>query len=280
MRILYHANCNDGLGAALVAWHQYGDLEPDGTPIEYIPVQYGEDPPEGQMDGSFPTLILDFSYPRAVLVEMARKGPVLVIDHHKTAMEDLKDIPSNGSRLSAIFDMEKSGAVLTWEFFRDSPVPWLLRHIQDRDLWRFEFEDTKTITAGLRLYPDFRDWLPFLQHDALLEELKVEGRAVTRFIDLEAEKIVQTPPREWPYEDDIVPFYNLQGFMISDTLHKALDKYPDAPYAVSYFDLPNKRVFSLRSRKGSPYDVSLIAKSHGGGGHKNAAGFTKPGGFQ
>jgi len=72
----------------------------------------------------------------------------------------------------------------------------------------------------------------------------------------------------------VIPIYNLPGFMISDTLHMALEKYPSARYAVGYFDLPGKRIYSLRSRQGSEVDVSEIAKRHGGGGHKHAAGFS------
>ncbi len=49
--------------------------------------------------------------------------------------------------------------------------------------------------------------------------------------------------------------------------------------AACYWDTPNGRVFSLRSTQDGP-DVSLIAKSYGGGGHKNAAGFQMPLGWE
>ena len=42
------------------------------------------------------------------------------------------------------------------------------------------------------------------------------------------------------------------------------------PFVVMYFDTPSIRKFELRS---SSVDVSEIAKLHGGGGHKFAAGF-------
>ena len=44
------------------------------------------------------------------------------------------------------------------------------------------------------------------------------------------------------------------------------------PFAACYWDTPKGRVFSLRS-KPEGVDVSAIAATYGGGGHKNASGF-------
>jgi nanoRNase/pAp phosphatase (c-di-AMP/oligoRNAs hydrolase) len=44
-------------------------------------------------------------------------------------------------------------------------------------------------------------------------------------------------------------------------------------FAATYIDGPKGRIFSLRSTKDG-MDVSKIAERFGGGGHKNAAGFT------
>ena len=257
--VLYHANCTDGKGAALCAWMRFGEE------AKYIPVQYGEDPPK--IDGG-EVYILDFSYSRPVLEELRQRvDSLVVLDHHKTAQEELAGFPG------AIFDMNKSGAMLAWEYFfpKEKP-PMLIRLIQDRDLWRFAYAPTRDVHTGLKLYEDFRAWEPFLHN---VTPLVRSGNAINRFLDIEAEKVIQNGPREWEYTGDIVPIYNLPGFMISNTLHMALEKYRKAPYAVAYFDLPDKRIYSLRSRNNEDVDVSEIAKRFGGGGHKHAAGFTR-----
>ena len=47
----------------------------------------------------------------------------------------------------------------------------------------------------------------------------------------------------------------------------------DRPFGACYFDRGDgKRQWSLRSRDGA-VDVAKVAKRHGGGGHRNAAGF-------
>ncbi len=62
------------------------------------------------------------------------------------------------------------------------------------------------------------------------------------------------------------------GEIISDVAGKLAE---GRPYAACYFDDGDYRVFSLRSRADG-VDVSQIATSFGGGGHKHAAGFRIP----
>lgn len=50
-------------------------------------------------------------------------------------------------------------------------------------------------------------------------------------------------------------------------------------FSASYFDTPEGRKFSLRSKEGG-MDVSEIAKRFGGGGHARAAGFQVPIGWE
>ena len=276
MKVLYHAHCNDGAAAALAVWLKYGDAQGPWPPdlddpprkIEYIPVQYGQDPPE--VLAGEEVFIVDFSYKRDVLIEMAKVAfSVLVLDHHKTAEAELKDLI--GDNIEVRFDMTKSGAVMAWEYFHESPVPKLFQVIQDRDLWRFEMgEYTKFCHKGLQLHPEWRTWMTLRPND-----LAREGMAVNTFLELQSAKIIDDGPVRWDVTGDIVPVYNLPGFMLSDTLHAALEKYPDAPFAVGYFDKVDecKRVYSLRSRENGA-DVSEIAKRHGGGGHVYAAGFS------
>ena len=55
-----------------------------------------------------------------------------------------------------------------------------------------------------------------------------------------------------------------------------LVKYSVELAACWYVDGEGVARFSLRSRSGSDIDVAKIAKDLGGGGHKNAAGFSIP----
>ena len=60
----------------------------------------------------------------------------------------------------------------------------------------------------------------------------------------------------------------------SEIAERLLELHPGAPFAGIYYDRDDGRKWSLRSRPG--FDVSELAKSMGGGGHPQAAGFTEP----
>ena len=65
----------------------------------------------------------------------------------------------------ALFDMERSGAMLAWNFAHpDEPAPALIAAIQDRDLWRFELEHSKSLATLLRTVPDdVLSWVSLLE---------------------------------------------------------------------------------------------------------------------
>lgn len=96
---IYHGNCADGFGAAWVVRKALGD-------IDFHAGKYQAPPPDVTDKD---VVIVDFSYKRPVLLEMAAKAnSILILDHHKTALEDLVDLPPN---VTLLFDMESGGAI-------------------------------------------------------------------------------------------------------------------------------------------------------------------------
>lgn len=271
IKVLYHANCNDGSGAALAAWLKLGD-QPN---VEYIPVQHGGEPPD--VADCF-VYMLDFTYPRQTMIELLREcNSMLVIDHHAGAQVSLEGLKEEAIEhgiirpgdFNYIFDNNHSGAVLAWQYFhRDSEIPTLLKTIEDRDLWRFEYPETRCVHLALTLHRDWRKWLGLDYHG-----LVCDGYAIAGYIDRQIENQVERPQRIALFPSE-VPVYNAPGYICSDLLHRALEVWPDASFAVSYFDLEDgSRVFSLRSRPNEDVDVSAIARKYGGNGHTHAAGF-------
>ena len=70
--------------------------------------------------------ILDFSYSSDILDALYEKvGKLIVLDHHKTAAETLKGKPY------AAFDMAKSGAGMSWDYFcTNDPRPTLINQFK------------------------------------------------------------------------------------------------------------------------------------------------------
>ena len=79
---IYHGNCADGFGAAYAVWKRYGEA------VEFYPGVYQQDPPD--VTGR-DVIMVDFSYKRPVIEQMAQDAnSILILDHHKSAEEDLR----------------------------------------------------------------------------------------------------------------------------------------------------------------------------------------------
>lgn len=295
--MIYHANCADGFGAAWAAWMKWGDT------LEYVPCAYGEAPPE--VLGKH-VLMGDFSFKRDGIDAMLQgAASVIILDHHKTAEVDLKPFDCIGDGDGVLthnmvgymlrdmaemnrppclahFDMDRSGAVMTWEFCHPGEkIPLLLRLIEDRDLWRFTMPSSKPFNLWLRAEPfDFARWAKIadgLNDTAGAEEIMAQALAMQRFFDQKVEEMAART-RLVRIGGHAVPGCNCPPEFASEVAHAILRKHTEARFAACYWDTSKGRSWSLRSDHDGDYrlDVSEIAKAYGGGGHRNAAGFTVP----
>ena len=263
--IIYHANCVDGFGAAFAVYSRF--RQGDHCPCDFVAAVHGHPPPQATGRDVY---VVDFSYPRKEMKELCREArSVTVIDHHLTAVHDLGGLEKEHDNLRMIFEMEKSGAVLTWEYFHQSPPPALLLHVQDRDLWRLELQGTNDIHAALMARPfDFRSWAELAASADIPAALVAEGQAINRYrrkmIDLHLAETVMASIAGY-----LVPVVNCYEEIASDLLGELATGHP---FAAGYHDKGTLRKWSLRSSSGG-VDIAEIAERFGGGGHRHAAGF-------
>ena len=255
--VLWHHDA-DGFASAYAAWRVYRDT------ATYIAVQYNQPVPEIP-EGTTHLLIVDFSYDRDTCDALASKYSLLVIDHHKSAEENLR-----GSNY-AIFSMNKSGCALTWEYFHPrEPMPAILAYVQDRDLWKFALPDSETINLYIATLPfEFDAWhdeasSPYFIHSAFEAGSYVQafrnGQITAALRDVRI--------MFWDIHD--VPVVNCSA-NVSEVGNELCLVYPDAPFSATYCDRKGVRSWSLRSV--GDFDVSEVARRYGGGGHCNSAGF-------
>lgn len=256
---IYHGNCADGFTAAWVVRRALGEAN-----VDFHPGVYMTPPPD--CNGR-DVILVDFSYKFPAMEQIiAVARSVTVLDHHKTAAEDLRDL----SGATVVFDMDRSGCRIAWDhYFPGEAPPPVLLHVEDRDLWRFSLPQTREIQANVFSYPyDFVVWDKLMAAEPSV--LAIEGAAIERkhFKDVaELCAVLQRPLRICGHD---VLAASLPYTLTSDAGHlMALGR----PFGVCYWDTPEGRVFSLRSTD-EGVDVSEIAKQYGGGGHRNAAGFT------
>jgi uncharacterized protein len=286
---IYHANCADGFGAAWVVWKYFKGE------VDFVAAQYGDEtlPDVEGRDA----VVVDFSFKFPVLLDLGRQArSLLVLDHHETAEKDLANFGYDMGRwpeqswarwqevkqrlveealspCATLFDMNRSGAMITWDFFfPGAEPPRLLLHIQDRDLWRYELDGTAEIQAALTSHPyEFELWNQFMCREDGTDVLRAEGTGICRWRDQKIDGLVADHVMRRKIAGHDVPCINANGFIASELGNKLCQ---NELFSASWFELPNgDLVFSLRSSKNDGLNVADIAASYGGGGHKHAAGF-------
>lgn len=257
--VIYHANCTDGFGAAYSAWKLLGNR------AEYHACKHGTPPPDVKNKN---VVILDFSFNNATTKKMIEDAEgLLVIDHHKSAMVELHDISNTH------FDMTKSGAMLSWEFFHPGKEPpKFIKYIQDRDLWAWELEYSKEFSAAFDMVPfEFEEFEKF-EDDSVFDDAVKRGSYILAYSKTVVKKVCEKAQLR-KLDDKEVLVVNASHWMSEIGTRLA----PDCDFAmIWYWDHDAKETkVSLRAFHDT-VDVSEIAKKFGGGGHKKAAGFQLP----
>ena len=267
--VLHHAD-TDGRAAGYAAWRRFY------FHAHYHEVQYGQPFP---LDLTMLTkedeiYILDFSYSRVILEQVnVLVGKLVVLDHHKTAEEELRGLPY------AIFDMSKSGALLGWEYFLpNEEVPKAVILANDWDLWTFEYPETKAFQAGViktNVGNNWKKWYQLCTDDFALANVIKEGyhileqqdNLIAKYIRGKNNILVTT------FRGLRVALYNYREYISEMAEAIYLDKTLNVDFTWGYFFLADgKCIFNYRAPKSNSVDVSEIAKSFGGGGHEKSAG--------
>lgn len=264
---IYHGNCADGFAGTWVVRRALG------AETDFHAGVYQRPPPDV---AGRDVVLVDFSYKRAVMEKIVTEArSVLVLDHHKSARDDLTGLP----RAEVVFDMARAGSMIAWDYYNPGvPPPQLLRHIEDRDLWRFALPGARQIQAGVFSYPytfDLYDaWMAGdeISQSNAIKDLDADGKAIERKHFKDIDELLGVVQRRMLIGGYNVPIANLPYTLVSDAAHKMAQ---GEAFAGCYWDGPKGRIFGLRSTDVG-VDVSEIAKQYGGGGHRAAAGFSVP----
>lgn len=270
MIVVYHGGCVDGFCAAWAVALSRGD---ERRADLYVPAAYGDPLPDG-VDGQ-DVVVVDFSYPRPALLELEGRARTLrVLDHHKTARVGLEDLPF------CLFDESRSGARMAWDLFLgdQGAASWLVRYVEDRDLWRWALPDSREVSAAIAMLPresvlaDFDAWAS--AHENGPEAAAREGAYYLRADRRYVERAVSRASLGYLMHGQTVDLPEVpivcETHLTSEVLHALGVGYS---FAVGWSELAGGRFrYSLRSAFDGA-DVSEVAKLFGGGGHVHAAGF-------
>jgi hypothetical protein len=308
--VLYHKNCPDGTMAAAVAILKLRQLgEVVAHPVSYHrPIE--EVMEEVNLAGAY-VFVVDFSYSPRELDRLAKVAEsVVVLDHHKSAIEKLTGSStwedgeglvqyvenlrvkcdddrtfrtwSPPKNVELVLDATHSGAVIAWHhFYPGAVLPWILERVQDYDLWRHLFPDSKAVHAFLRSHDLLRpeDFVRFLGQYQMASsmfpnDVLLEGAAILRANQRQVDILTANAQP--------VELHGLHAFAVNSPVHPddigaALAAGCADGVGVVWHWTGKSYKVCLRSCSvdGRPaVDVSAIARKYdGGGGHHHSAAF-------
>jgi oligoribonuclease NrnB/cAMP/cGMP phosphodiesterase (DHH superfamily) len=260
--LFYHKNCLDGYGSRWVFESCFGDR------MNYIPCPPGSEAPSYVANRN--VWIADLSFERESLLSMKnRNNSIILLDHHKTAEDLLKDLDF------CHFNMNHCGSYLSWEHVNPGKAaPPLIQYIEDYDLWRWELPNSKEIIS---LFEDEPYSFSFFNE---MNELLCTGDGMSYLVK-RGKIVLHKKQKQIGRIFDGRHFVDILGEKItavnssvyrSELAEKCADS-SDASYGLAYYYNGKEFVCSLRSGKEKSFDVSKIAVQFGGGGHKTASAF-------
>lgn len=259
--ILYHKDCFDGFGGAWAAYKKFGKK------ADYLGVEHQTQPPKELKNKEI--YMVDFCYQnKKIMEELLKKNKkVVVIDHHISQKEFVK-ISSE-----YVYNLKHSGAILAWQYFHpQKPIPKLLRHIEDIDLWKFELAGTKELMMAL----DTRDF-NFSAWNKVAKDFENSKKRKKYFeIGKILMKYRQKLINKLVSRADKTKIHNYSALAVNSPIFQSeignalVNK--GAAVSIIWSQRNGKKRFSLRSN--GKVDVSKIAQKFDGGGHKAAAGFS------
>lgn len=272
--VISHAECTDGLFAA---WAADYHLRRAGytTTIMFTKPHVM---PEGALNKKWDIAFIVDVAPRPedfiTLVEWCDEG-AFILDHHATNRDDYAAVGLVSQTRGCYFDMTRSGAGLAWdEVQRRLNLPqWtrlaVLDYVEDRDLWRFNRLESRKVNAGImhtfKTLDDIRRHEEGFGSNAFVATMAAIGHTVLEVQEAQIQEVTQSQ-RQGKITIDGVVFT-----AVNSPLHQSEIGSRLAPAVVWYVRDDNRVQLSFRSKETLP-DVSVIAKSLGGGGHRNAAG--------
>lgn len=274
MKIIHH-NDLDGRCAAAIVKKSLVNQEDDGTGFTYIELDYKDEVPIDQVQPGEGVIIVDFSLKPPVMEALLKvTDKILWIDHHKTAFEYEKVYSKT---ILGVRSREAAACKLAWGwFFKDKPLPEAVELLSDYDNWDWKHgEKTNLFHLGMQTLPNgphAQIWEELLadtltaEIEDLHQDIIKRGEVVLGFREEFCETYAQSYGYETVFEGHkcfVLPLYHFGSQAFGDRI----DQYP---LCISHVFDGNVWTVGLYSKK---IDVSVIAKKHGGGGHKGAAGF-------
>ncbi|KAI3454337.1 hypothetical protein Pfo_011000 [Paulownia fortunei] len=231
---------------------------------------------------------------------------VVVLDHHKTALEMLGSGMSTSGNVTKVIDMERSGATIAYDYFKEKllggdinsskdgafgefqRVRRLFEYIEDGDLWRWRLPNSKAFSSGLKdlnlefdvtSNPSLFQQLLSLDLDSVISQGMSSLAHKQRIIDEVLEQSYEIALGGGAFGHCLAvnadSVSELRSELGNQLANKSLKMNLRGIGAVVYRvpELENDLLLKISLRSIDDEDTTPISQEYGGGGHRNASSF-------
>ncbi|XP_022639711.1 uncharacterized protein LOC106765373 isoform X3 [Vigna radiata var. radiata] len=274
--VLYHYPCPDGAFAALAA-HLYFKATSLFSPLFFTNTVYNpirvQDLPLNEIGDLY---LLDFVGPDGFIEEVSTKVQrVIILDHHKTALERLGNDDSLVKHSSVLDEFERARQ--------------LFLYVEDGDLWRWRLQNSKAFSSGLkdlniefdaRKNPSLFDQLLSLDSNTIISRGMLSLSLKQNLIDDCLIKSYEIALGNGAFGHCLaVNADTTLSQLRSELGHQLAIKSKEMKLrgigAVVYKvpELENDQLLKISLRSEKNEDTTPITQEFGGGGHRNAGSF-------
>ncbi len=271
MICVYHAADHDGKGSAAIVKYVHKDCE-------LLGFSYDQEIPYEEIEKHDDVIVCDISFPMEYMFQLHTEKNLIWIDHHASAIDKYDAYMKEhnlGLGIKGLRAVGTAAIELTWQyFFPDKTVPEGVKLLALNDL--FDLRDKRVrpfefafLSLGVNR-PYEKVWRDLFEEKIDVPLMVEKGNAILSYIKNRDYRLVRNMAFEGTFQN--MRFIAANMAQAGSDFFESLDNIKNYHFTVSFsLNKRNKWNFSFRTTR-DDVDVSAIAATLGGGGHKKAAG--------
>lgn len=270
MLCVYHSADHDGKGSAAIVKYINKDCE-------LLGFNYDQEIPYDEIAKHEDIVICDISFPMEYMFKLHHEKNLVWIDHHASAIalydEYLKK--DGGFGIKGLRETGTAAIELTWRYFiPEKEVPLGVKLLALNDL--FDLKDIRVRPFEFAFQsmgvnrPYEKIWRELFENRINIELMVEKGNAILSYIRQRDYRLVRNMAFEGTYNG--LRFIAVNMAQAGSDFFESLDNIKNYDFTVSFsLNKRSKWNLSFRTTRDN-VDVSQIAATFGGGGHKRASG--------
>ncbi len=270
MLCIYHLADHDGKGSAAIVGRKFKG-------VEFFGLNHDGEVPQDLLDKHNEIIICDISLPLDVMFRLNENKDLTWIDHHVSMIDAYeKEIKENNRKeIKGIRRNGTAAIMLTWEyFFPEEEAPEGVKLLALNDL--FDLHDPRVRpfeyafqSLGVNK-PTDRTWKDLFAGKLDVNEMVKKGEAILSYIKNRNHRLCKAMSFDSTYMGYKCICANMpQGY---SEFYDGVKNIKDYDFMCNFF-MNGKNAWNLSFYTAKDdVDVSKIAATFGGGGHKKAAG--------